>query len=98
MEQLSKKQLKDQIVLQSRLHNHLKKWLNTAMILSTLSLSLALFLKNQPVIFWIALAVMTLSIIAMLVIGLGIKRGKDNLKKLFVLLDGKTEPVPQSDF
>lgn len=98
MEQLSKKQLKDQIVLQSRLHNQLKKWLNGAMILSTLSLSAALFLKSQPVIFWIALVLMILSIIAMLVIGLGVKRGKDNLNKLFILLDGKTEPVSNSSF
>ncbi len=87
MERLTAQQLKAEFVLQNKLYNNLKKWLSAAMILSTLSLSAVLYLKNQPLIFWTALIVMALAIAAMLIIGLALKRGKNNLDKLILLMD-----------
>lgn len=96
MEQLSKQQLKNQIVMQTALHNNLKKWLSRAMIASTLFLSLALFFKTSAIVFWIALVLMSASVFAMLIIGLSLKRGKENLDKLFCLLDLSSKPVSKS--
>lgn len=55
------------------------------MIFSLLSVSAVLFLKNQSLIFWIALIVLAFSIAVMLIILLVLKRGKNNLDKLFFL-------------
>ncbi|WP_304684513.1 hypothetical protein [Ileibacterium valens] len=87
MERLRIEQLKSEFVLQTRLYNRLKKWLSNTMILSSLSLSLMLFMKNQTVCCCIASFMMVISISAMLIIGLAVKRGKTNLDKLTTLID-----------
>ncbi len=87
MRELTKNEVKTQLVIQSRLFGRLKKWLTHAMCLTSLFLSAAVFGKQISVIFWTALILMIVSVIACLIIGLALKRGQDNLRKLSVLLD-----------
>lgn len=86
---LSKGELKEQIVLQHKLFQNLKRWLNMALLISSLLFSITLFIKQNDILFWIVVVLFTLSIMVTLVIGLALKRGQDNLNKLIKLLDAK---------
>ena len=87
MPNLSKDEVKQQILLQTHLFQNLKRWLNLALFISSLLFSVTVFGKQNAILFWIAVIALTLSIAITLVIGLALKRGQDNLKKLIQLLD-----------
>lgn len=89
MSALTKGQLKEQIVLQHKLFQNLKRWLNIALLISSLLFSMTLFVRQNDVFFWITVILLTLSIMATLIIGLALKRGHDNLNKLVQLLEAK---------
>ncbi|MGM9961039.1 MAG: hypothetical protein ACI32F_06995 [Allobaculum sp.] len=91
MKSLTNQQIKNQFALQTTLYNRLKKWLQVAMVLSSFFISIAVFLKQEPVIFWPACILLACTMIAMVIIGLALKRGKDNLDKLLILLDQQIE-------
>lgn len=87
MNNLNSKQIRQQFVLQTELYNRLKKWLRNTMVLSSFLISIALFLPSIPLVFWPSCIALALAFLAMIVIGLALKRGKDNLDKLLILLD-----------
>lgn len=87
MSNLSKDEVKRQIVIQHHLFQNLKRWLNLALLISSLLFSVTLFGKQNAILFWTAVIALALSIVATLVIGLALKRGQDNLNKLIQLLD-----------
>ncbi|MBF0578838.1 hypothetical protein IM774_03345 [Erysipelotrichaceae bacterium RD49] len=89
MNNLNQKQIRQQFVLQMQLYNRLKKWLRNAMVLSSFLISLALFLPSIPLVFWPACIGLSFAFLAMILIGLALKRGQDNLEKLLILLDQK---------
>lgn len=84
----ARKALKQEALAQSKQFDALKKWLKNALHLSTISLVLALFGSSLhpfvQIAGWILLA---LSAAACLTIGLGLKRGRDNLASIFALLE-----------
>ncbi len=84
---LSPQQIRQQFVTQTTLYNRLKKWLANTMILSSFFISLALFFRSVPWVVWPAWILFACSVAAVLTIGLALKRGKDNLDKLLLLLN-----------
>lgn len=81
---LTSREIRQQIVLQNKLYASLKRWLVYSMLLSTLMLSFLLILHWNKILFIVLFA---LCVTASFTIGLSVKRGQDNLKKLFQLLD-----------
>lgn len=98
MKSLTNQQIKNQFALQTTLYNRLKKWLKVAMILSSFFISIAVFLKQEPFVFWPACILLVCSMLTAVIIGLALKRGKDNLDKLLVLLDQQTEQAINKKF
>ncbi len=87
MSNLSKNEVKQQIILQNHLFQNLKRWLNLALLISSLLFSILIFGKQNSLLFWSVLGTLILSMGATFIIGLALKRGHDNLKKLIQLLD-----------
>lgn len=89
MRELTKAEVKKELVIQNALFENLKKWLVLAMCLSSLFFSATLLWKQYSIVYWTAIVLMTVSVIASIIIGLAVKRGHDNLNKLVLLLDQK---------
>lgn len=73
----------EEVKYQMRMLNHLKRWLKTFSIFSSISLILIIF--GPSVHFLVrpfAIVMMIISIFACVIIGLGLKNGKDNVSKI----------------
>ncbi|WP_317301172.1 hypothetical protein [Allobaculum stercoricanis] len=89
---MSRSILKQQAVTQSKLFGNLKGWLKVALNISSLSLVLALFGSNiHPAIQIIGTVCLVLSAISAYLIGYALKKGRDNLNKIFTLLEKDKE-------
>lgn len=89
---MSRSMLKEQAVTQSRLFGNLKGWLKVALNISTLSLVLAIFGGNiHPAVQIVGTVCLILSVIAAYLIGYALKKGRDNLNKIFTLLEKNKE-------
>lgn len=81
-------ELKQEAISQSKLFDSLKNWLKIALNITTFSLVLTLFGNNlHPAVSVIGWITLTISILAALIIGYALRRGRDNLNTIFQLLD-----------
>ena len=83
-------QLKE-IEFQTQMLNNLKKWIRNLIILSSIGIILAYWglgaQSKMPFTFGVVGVIITIiSVILCVVIGLGIKRGKENIDKIIQLI------------
>jgi len=72
-----------EIKYQTKMLNNLKVWLRNMIMLSSISLILILFEDEMySFLSTVGIILMVLSVIACLILSLGIKNGKDNINKL----------------
>lgn len=73
-----------EIQYQTKMLNNLKVWLRNMIMLSSISLILILFGDDEMYSFLstVGIVLMVLSVIACLILSLGIKNGQDNINKL----------------
>lgn len=73
----------EEVKYQTRMLNNLKRWLKSFIIFSSISLTLILFGSSvHPLIRIVGIILMIISVVACMIIGLGIKRGRDNVSKI----------------
>ena len=82
-------QLKE-IEFQTQMLNNLKKWIRNLIILSSIGIILAYWglgaQSKMPFTVFGVVGVIIISVILCVVIGLGIKRGKENIDKIIQLI------------
>lgn len=77
-----------EIQYQTKMFNNLKRWLRNLIIFSSLSLVLVISGSSvHPIFKPIGFTCMVLSVIGCVIVGLGLKNGKDNIEKLLVSID-----------
>ncbi|MCD7949415.1 MAG: hypothetical protein LUG12_04010 [Erysipelotrichaceae bacterium] len=77
----------NEVKYQTKMLNRLKQWLSYSIISSSMSLILILFGSQiHPIIHILGFIFMIISIIAAILIGLGIKNGTDNVNKIIDLI------------
>lgn len=80
--------LKKEAALQNTLYSRLKRWLAWGISCSTLGLVLILYgAAVHSVLRTAGIVLFVLSVLAVLIMGLGLKNGRNNLLKLFDLMD-----------
>lgn len=90
--------LKQEAQFQSRCYQNLKKWLKGSIILSSLFLSVLACGMEMPALCRILdTAAFIFSAAAMLLFGLALKHGEQNLNQIFRLIDAAHESDPQKD-
>lgn len=88
MEAQLKQSYIQEVKYQIRMLNNLKRWLRNFMIFSSLSLVLIVSGPSvHPLLKPIGIIFMILAVIGCIVIGLGIKNGKDNIDKILKTLE-----------
>lgn len=77
-----------EVKYQTKMLNNLKRWLRNFMIFSSLSIVLIVFGPSfHPLLQPIGIVLMILAVIGCIVIGLGLKNGKDNIEKILKILE-----------
>lgn len=87
MEAKVKEAYKQEIIVQNKLLNNLKKWLRNLIIISSLIIIIIMYINTHPFITIISYALLVISIIAMLVIGLAIRNGSTNIKNILLKIE-----------
>ena len=76
-----------EVQYQTKMLNHLKKWLRNLIIISSISLVFVLFGSSiHPFVQVISVIFMILSIISCILVGLGYKNGYDNVRKILNIM------------
>lgn len=72
-----------EIKYQTRMLNHLKRWLRNCIIFSSISLIFIIFGPSlHPIFTIIGIISMIISVLSCLIIGLGLKNGQNNVSKI----------------
>lgn len=88
MEAQLKQSYVKEVKYQTKMLNNLKRWLRNFIIFSSLSLVLVVSGPSiHPLLRPIGIFLMILAVIGCVVIGLGIKNGKDNIDKIIDILE-----------
>lgn len=88
METQLKQSYVQEVKYQIKMLNNLKRWLRNFMIFSSFSLILIVFGPSiHPLLKPISIVLMILAVIGCIVIGLGLKNGKDNIEKILKILE-----------
>lgn len=87
MEAKVKEAYKQEIIVQNKLLNNLKKWLRNLIIISSLIIIIIMYINTHPFITIISYVLLVISIIAMLVIGLAIRNGSTNIKNILLKIE-----------
>ncbi len=75
----------NEVKYQIKMLNNLKRWLRNCIIFSSLSLILIISGSSfHPIIKIIGIIFMILSVMNCIIIGLGLKNGKDNIDKIIL--------------
>ncbi len=75
----------NEVEYQIKMLNNLKRWLRNCIIFSSLSLILIISGSSfHPIIKIIGIIFMILSVMNCIIIGLGLKNGKDNIDKIIL--------------
>jgi hypothetical protein len=83
METRLKQSFINEVQYQNKMLNNLKRWLRNVIIFSSLSLILIISGPSvHPFIKIIGIIMMIISVVSAIVIGLGLRNGKDNIEKL----------------
>lgn len=82
-----KEAYKQEIVVQNKLLNNLKKWLRNLIIISSLIIIIIMYINTHPFITIISYVLLVISIIAMLIIGLAIRNGSTNIKNILLKIE-----------
>lgn len=83
MEAKMKQSYIQEIKYQTQMLKNLQRWLRNLVIFSSISLVLIILGPSvHPILKIIGFVLMTVSIIGCLVVGLGLKNGKDNVNKM----------------
>ena len=85
-----KKELKshyvEEVKYQTKMLNNLKRWLKYSIIFSSLFLAFVLFGPSSLILRIIEIIGMVLCVIASVIIGLGIRNGRNNVNKILDLI------------
>lgn len=76
----------DEVKYQTKMLNNLKRWLKCLIIFSSLFLAFVLFGPSSLVLRIIEIIGMMLCVIASVIIGLGIRNGRNNVNKILDLI------------
>lgn len=76
----------DEVKYQTKMLNNLKRWLKCSIIFSSLFLAFILFVPASIILRIIGIIGMVLCVIASVVIGLGIRNGRNNVNKILDLI------------
>lgn len=76
----------DEVKYQTKMLNNLKRWLKCSIIFSSLFLAFVLFGPSSLVLRIIEIIGMMLCVIASVIIGLGIRNGRNNVNKILDLI------------
>lgn len=88
METQLKQSYVQEVKYQTKMLNNLKRWLRNFIIFSSLSLVLIISGPSvHPVFKPIGIVLMLFAVVGCIVIGLGIKNGKDNIEKILKTLE-----------
>lgn len=87
MEAKVKEAYKQEIIVQNKLLNNLKKWLRNLIIISSLIIIIIMYINTHPFITIISYVLLVISIIAMLIIGLAIRNGSTNIKNILLKIE-----------
>lgn len=87
MEAKVKEAYKQEIIIQNKLLNNLKKWLRNLIIISSLIIIIIMYINTHPFITIISYVLLVISIIAMLIIGLAIRNGSTNIKNILLKIE-----------
>jgi len=83
MEAKLKKTYIEEVKYQTKMLNHLKRWLKNCIIFSSISLILIIFGASvHPILTIIGILFMIISVLGCLIIGLGVKNGQENISKI----------------
>lgn len=73
----------EEVKYQTKMLNNLKRWLKSFIIFSSISLTIILFGPYvHPLLRIVGIILMIISVLGCVIIGLGIKRGQDNVCKI----------------
>ena len=81
-----KTQYVDEVKYQTKMLNNLKRWLKGSIIFSSLFLAFILFGPSSLILRIIGIIGMVLCVIASVIIGLGIRNGRNNVNKILDLI------------